>query len=185
MKDLALLGLRLTVGGLMAGHGAQKLFGSFGGYGMEGTAGWLESMGLKPGKQWAMLAGGSEFGGGVLTALGLGGPLGPIGIASAMGAASVTAHKGKPIWVTAGGPELPVTNIAVAAALALAGPGRISLDSLLGLKVPKSISLLAMAGAVAGVVMSAQATSQAQAADEDTKEAREELQAGEDAAEGQ
>jgi putative oxidoreductase len=98
-----------------------------------------------------------------------------------MGAASVTAHKGKPIWVTAGGPELPVTNIAVAAALALAGPGRISLDSLLGLKVPKFISLAAVAGAAAGVAMTAQASPGE--ADEEQQEAREELQGGEAAEE--
>jgi len=55
--DLGLLALRLTTGGLMAGHGAQKLFGSFGGHGLSGTAGFLESLGLKPGKQWAALAG--------------------------------------------------------------------------------------------------------------------------------
>src|SRR5687767_13895981 len=63
MADLGLLGLRLTAGGLLAGHGAQKLFGKFGGYGLEGTAGWLESIGLRPGKPWATLAGASEFGG--------------------------------------------------------------------------------------------------------------------------
>src|ERR687889_474144 len=70
MTSIALLILRVTVGGLLAGHGAQKLFGSFGGHGVEGTAGWLESMNLKPGRQWALMAGLSEFGGGVLTALG-------------------------------------------------------------------------------------------------------------------
>ena len=124
MKDLALLILRLSVGGLLMGHGAQKLFGSFGGFGMQGTAGWMESMGLKPGNRWAMLAGGSEFGGGALTALGLASPLGPIGVMAAMGTATTKVHWGKPIWVSEGGAELPVTNIAVASALALAGPGR-------------------------------------------------------------
>ena len=57
MKDAGLLAMRLTTGGLLAGHGAQKLFGSFGGYGLEGTGGWLESLGLKPGKTWAAMAG--------------------------------------------------------------------------------------------------------------------------------
>src|SRR5215218_7704938 len=52
--DLSALALRLCTGGLLAGHGAQKLFGSFGGYGLAGTAGWLESMGMRPGKPWAL-----------------------------------------------------------------------------------------------------------------------------------
>ena len=69
-KDLGLLALRLTAGGLMAGHGAQKLFGAFGGPGFQGTSGWMESMGLKPGNFWGALAGGGEFGSGVLIALG-------------------------------------------------------------------------------------------------------------------
>src|SRR5829696_3487972 len=73
--DLGLLALRLTTGGLMAGHGAQKLFGSFGGHGLKGTTGFMESLGLKPSKQWATLAGASEFGSGLLTALGFGGPI--------------------------------------------------------------------------------------------------------------
>lgn len=55
--DIGLLALRLTTGGLLAGHGAQKLFGWFGGHGVAGTAGWLESLGLRPGKPWALAAG--------------------------------------------------------------------------------------------------------------------------------
>ncbi|MEW6637937.1 MAG: DoxX family protein, partial [Actinomycetota bacterium] len=71
MRNLAAVVLRLVVGGFLAGHGAQKLFGSFGGPGIEGTSGFMESLGLRPGKPWAVLAGLSEFGGGTLTALGL------------------------------------------------------------------------------------------------------------------
>jgi putative oxidoreductase len=69
-SDLALLVLRAVSGSLLVGHGAQKLFGSFNGPGLEGTSGWLESMGLRPGRPWAYLAGLSELGGGALTALG-------------------------------------------------------------------------------------------------------------------
>jgi uncharacterized membrane protein YphA (DoxX/SURF4 family) len=90
--DLGILALRLGAGGLLAGHGAQKLFGSFQGPGLAGTAGWLESMGLRPGKAWAGLAGVSELGGGALTALGLGGPLGPIALQGAMATATRQAH---------------------------------------------------------------------------------------------
>jgi len=137
--DAALLLVRLGVGGLMAGHGAQKLFGWFGGHGLKGTGMWMESMGLKPGKMWALAASGGEMGGGLLMALGLGGPLGPLGITSAMTMATAKAHWGKPIWVSEGGAELPVTYITTAAAVALAGPGRYSLDHFFGIKLHWSI----------------------------------------------
>jgi putative oxidoreductase len=155
MNDLALLTLRLTTGGLLMGHGAQKLFGWFGGYGIEGTAGWLESLGLRPGRHWARLAGASELGGGALTALGLASPLGPVSVIAAMGTATAKAHWGKPIWVTSGGAELPVTNIAVATALALAGPGRYSLDRALGIRIPLPVALLVAAAAAGGVALAA------------------------------
>jgi putative oxidoreductase len=115
VTDLALLILRVVTGGLLAGHGAQKLFGSFGGSGVEGTAGWMESMNLRPGRDWALAAGLSEFGGGILTALGALNPLGPILAAGAMLMATLKVHHGKPIWGQAGGAELPVTNMAVLA----------------------------------------------------------------------
>lgn len=136
MKDLALLVLRATVGGLMAGHGAQKLFGSFGGPGLEGTAGWLKSLGFRPSRVWARAAALAEFGGSVLTVLGLLNPLGPAGILSTMAIAAGRVHWGKPIWVTEGGAELPVTNLAVGLALGLTGPGRYSLDRALGIRTP-------------------------------------------------
>lgn len=150
MKNLALLTLRVVTGGLLAGHGAQKLFGSFRGPGMEGTSGMMESMGMKPGKPWAALAGLSEFGGGSLTALGFLNPLGPLGIIGAMLIATGKVHGVNPIWAQEGGPELPVTNSAVAAALLMAGPGKYSLDEAFGVKVPRWIVVLAFAfGALA------------------------------------
>ena len=161
MKDLGLLILRLTFGSLMAGHGAQKLFGWFGGHGMQGTAAWLESMNMRPGKPWAALAGGSEFGGGLLTLLGFLNPLGPLAAIGAMGMAAAKAHAGKPIWNTAGGAELPALNIAMALSLALMRPGKYSLDRALGVQLPRRPilipGLVLAAGAVAlGVKMSAQ-----------------------------
>jgi len=92
MGNLAALILRVALGGLMAGHGAQKLFGSFGGPGMEGTSGFMEMLGLRPGKPWAVMAGLSEFGGGVLTLLGFLNPLGPVGVIGSMAMATTKAH---------------------------------------------------------------------------------------------
>jgi putative oxidoreductase len=139
MRDIGLLILRLTMGGLLAGHGSQKLFGWFSGPGLKGTAGWLESLGLNPGTPWATVASASEFGGGTLTALGLLHPLGPIGTMGGMIMATVKAHWGKPIWVTQGGAELPVTNLAIALALTFSDPGRFSLDQVLGIRLPRAL----------------------------------------------
>jgi putative oxidoreductase len=145
MSNLTALLLRLVLGALLAGHGAQKLFGWFNGPGPEGTAGFMEMLGLKPGRPWAYLAGLSEFGGGTLTALGLLHPVGPIGIIGSMAMATATAHRGKPIWVTEGGAELPVTNIGVSTALILGGPGKYSLDRALGIRLPAWIAPLGLA----------------------------------------
>ena len=139
MRDIGLLILRLAVGGLLAGHGSQKLFGWFSGPGLKGTAGWLESLGLQPGTPWATVASASEFGGGVLTTLGFLHPLGHLGTMGAMIMATVKAHWGKPIWASAGGAELPVINMATALALILAGPGRFSLDHVLGIRLPRAL----------------------------------------------
>jgi len=144
MGNLAALVFRVVLGGLMAGHGAQKLFGSFDGPGLEGTSGFMEMLGLKPGRPWAALAGVSEFGGGVLTLLGLLGPVGPLGIIGSMSMATAKAHWGKPIWVASGGAELPVTNTALSLALILNGPGRYSLDRALGIRTPRWLAPLGL-----------------------------------------
>ena len=168
MTDLALLVLRVVAGGLLAGHGAQKLFGAFGGPGLEGTAGWLESMGLRPGWLWALGAGFGELGGGLLTVLGLGGPLGTILTGTAMKMATFKAHSGKPIWASAGGAELPVINATVGTALALAGPGRYSLDRIFKIKIPWWVTLLVTIGAgatlVVGLLMEPDASAEQSAA---------------------
>jgi putative oxidoreductase len=155
MTSLAQLIIRVIVGGLLAGHGAQKLFGSFGGSGVEGTAGWMESMNLRPGRDWALAAGLSEFGGGILTALGALNPLGPILAAGAMLMATLKVHHGKPIWGQAGGAELPVTNMAVLAALLLADPGRFSVDRALGIRIPRWAALTALLGTIGVTVVAA------------------------------
>jgi putative oxidoreductase len=151
MSDLAALILRVVQGALLAGHGAQKLFGWFNGPGLQGTSGFMEMLGLRPGRPWAILAGLSEFGGGVLTVLGLLNPLGPIGIIASMLMATVRAHRGKPIWVTEGGAELPVTNIAAALALLLSGSGKYSLDRALGIRLPGWLGPLGLLGVLGTV----------------------------------
>jgi putative oxidoreductase len=138
--------VRIAQGSLMAGHGAQKLFGSFGGPGLEGTSGLMEMLGMRPGRPWAYLAGLSEFGGGVLTALGLFNPLGPLGVIGSMSMATRKAHWGKPIWVTEGGAELPVLNIAVSTALMIREPDAFSLDRLLGIRLPAWIGPVGLLG---------------------------------------
>lgn len=150
--DLAFLVLRTTVGGLLAGHGAQKLFGAYGGPGVEGTTDTLDKLGLEPARPLALAAGASELGGGALTAAGLLGPLGPLAGLAAMAVASTTAHAGKPIWATKGGAELPVTNIAVLASLLIAGHGNLALDRILGIRVPR---ILAIPGLAAVAVITA------------------------------
>src|ERR687898_2681599 len=170
--------VRVAQGSLMAGHGAQKLFGAFGGPGVEGTSQVMEMLGLKPGQPWATLAGVSEFGGGVLTALGLLNPLGPLGVIGSMSIATTKAHWGKPIWVTEGGADLPVLNIAVSTALMIREPDKYSLDRILGIRLPTWIGPLGLAGILLTVRYTGVGTEeqqQQQQEEEAQDQAREEL----------
>lgn len=153
MSWFALFLLRVVTGGLLVGHGAQKLFGAFGGKGVEGTAEGFQKLGLDPAKEWTQIAGSAEVAGGGLTALGLLSPIGPIVTTAPMLVAWRKKHAGKPIWVSQGGAELPLTNLAIAAALMLAGPGPISVDRVLGIKTPWWLSLLTIAGTAAGIAV--------------------------------
>jgi len=130
--DIGLLVLRLAVGLTMAAHGSQKLFGWFGGYGIAGTGGFLESLGFRPGKVHAGLAGASEFVGGLLIALGLLTPLGAVLVISVMVTAIGSVHLPKGFWVSDGGFEYNLLILASSAALAFAGPGAYSLDAVEG-----------------------------------------------------
>jgi len=155
MVNLALLLLRLTYGSLLMGHGGQKLFGWFKGPGLQGTSGWLESMNMKPGRFWALLAGGSEFGGGLLTALGFLNPIGPLATIGAMSMATVKAHWKLPIWTSKGGAELPLTNIAIASTLMATGPGDYSLDNLFAIRLPRWLIIPGLAGVAATIAIGA------------------------------
>lgn len=130
--DLALLLVRL-VGLGFAAHGAQKLFGWFGGYGLAGTGGFMESLGFKPGRLFAAAAGFSELAGGILIALGLFGPVGPMFMISVMLVAILTVHVPKGFFISDGGMELNLAYIAIAIAIAIVGPGAYSLDAALGI----------------------------------------------------
>jgi putative oxidoreductase len=152
VNDSAPMIVRVVQGSLMAGHGAQKLFGSFGGPGLEGTSGFMEMLGMRPGRPWAYLAGLSEFGGGVLTALGLLYPLGPLGVIGSMSMATRKAHWDKPIWVTEGGAELPVLNIAISTALMIREPDGYSLDRLLGIRLPAWVGPVGLVGIILTVL---------------------------------
>jgi putative oxidoreductase len=154
MRDSALLGLRLTLGGYLAAHGAQKLFGSLDGPGLEKTGAGFEHLGLRPGKAFATLAGGSELAGGLLTAAGAASPVGPLAIAGAMAVASAT-HADKGPMIQKGGFELPATNLAAAVALLAIGPGRYSFDRVTGLRLPRALTRLAVLGATALTAFSA------------------------------
>ncbi|KUN05451.1 RpiR family transcriptional regulator [Streptomyces yokosukanensis] len=130
-RDLGLLLLRLGTGGVLAAHGAQKLFGWFGGHGLEGTGQFMESVGYAPGRLSATAAGLAETGGGALLALGLATPAAGSAASGAMaGAAAVHLPNG--FFAQAGGYEYAATLGLAAAGLAIAGPGRLSLDHTLG-----------------------------------------------------
>ena len=125
--------LRAFLGVLLFAHGTQKLFGWFGGHGPDGTGGFFEQVGHRPGRQMAILAGLSEAGGGTLLALGLITPLAAAMIIGVMVTASVSVHGPHGLWATNGGYELPLTNAVIAGSLAFTGAGTFSLDNALGL----------------------------------------------------
>ncbi|MFJ3333342.1 DoxX family protein [Streptomyces sp. NPDC086766] len=152
-RDLGLLLLRLGTGGVLAAHGAQKLFGWFGGGGIGGTGQFMESVGYRPGRASATAAGLAETGGGLLLALGLATPAAGASAAGAMaGAAAVHAPNG--FFAQSGGYEYAATLGLTSAGLAVAGPGRLSLDHALGhavdrgWMVPAAFATVAAATAV-------------------------------------
>jgi putative oxidoreductase len=132
--DAGLIIARLVFGLLMAAHGAQKLFGWFGGHGLAGTAGFFDALGFRPGRVFASTASLAEFAGGLLIALGLFGPVGPALMLAVMIVAAVSVHLRNGLFAMSNGIELPLLYGAAGAALTLTGPGRYSLDALLGLE---------------------------------------------------
>jgi putative oxidoreductase len=130
---IGLLLARVVVGLLMAAHGTQKLFGWFGGYGLEKTGDFFAQLGFRPGRAFAAAASLTEITSGLLIALGLFGPIGPALMISVMIVAAVTVHWGQGLFATTNGIEVPLLYATAGFGLALTGPGPYSLDAWLGI----------------------------------------------------
>ena len=128
---LGQLAIRVPVGIIFFAHGAQKLFGWFGGYGLEGTGQWMASIGLNPGYLMALLAGGAEFFGGLALILGLLVRPAAAVLAFTMIIAILTAHIGNGLFMSNNGYEFGLALLAASVALAISGAGRGSLDAVL------------------------------------------------------
>ena len=150
--SLGTVAVRGLVGTLFMGHGAQKLWGKFGGHGLEGTGQFFEgTLGLKPGRKHAQAAGLAEFGGGALLATGTLTPLASTLISSTMITAIRKVHGSKGPWVSDGGWEYNAVLIGVATLLADRGPGAPSVDSALFPRLHgKGWAIASLAAAVAG-----------------------------------
>ena len=168
-----LLIARLVLGLVMAAHGAQKLFGWFGGYGIAGTGGYLESIGFRPGRPFALAASLAELLSGVLVAIGLFGPIGPALMLSVMIVGAVSVHLKNGLFAQNSGIEVPLLYATGAIALALTGFGAYSLDAAFGIAsiwspiITWSVLAIGVAGGVANLGLrrtrlSAAAQSQAQ-----------------------
>jgi putative oxidoreductase len=150
--------LRLTVGGFFFGHGTQKLFGWFGGHGLDATSQMFHGLGMRPGRRNAIAAGVAEAGGGAALALGFATPLAAGAISATMLTAIHRVHLKNGPWVTNGGFEYNAVLIAAVLALAEVGPGPISLDHALGQeRTGSGWALLAAAIAAVGAIGAHQA----------------------------
>jgi putative oxidoreductase len=152
--DIGVLLIRVVFGLVMAAHGAQKLFGWFGGYGLTGTGGFFENLGFRPGRVFAALASSAETAGGLLIALGLLGPVGPALMISVMIVAAGAVHWSHGLFAANNGIEVPLLYSTAGVGLTLIGFGVYSFDAVLGLTpfwTPQvSLSLLAV-GAIGGL----------------------------------
>ena len=136
--------IRGIVGMLLIGHAAQKLFGWFGGHGLAGTGAFFDSIGYRPGRRLALLAGLAELAGGLLLTLGPADPAGRRRHRRTMIAAATT-HMRNGLWSQNGGYETPLLYAVTALGVAFTGPGGVSLDRLFGLNWPWPYGLYAAA----------------------------------------
>lgn len=134
-ENIGALILRVPTGIILMAHGAQKLFGWFGGGGLEGTGAWMDSIGLGPGVLMAFLAGAAEFFGGLALVVGFLTRLAGVATAFTMVVAIFTVHIGSGLFVSNGGYEFGLSLLAACAALAVMGGGSLSLDRLVAQKI--------------------------------------------------
>jgi putative oxidoreductase len=132
---LAALILRVPVGIILFAHGAQKLFGWFGGYGLEGTGQWMASIGLEPGYLMALMAGSAEFFGGIALVLGLLTRPAALVFAFTMVVAIVTTHLSNGLFMSNNGYEYALTLLAASLALMIQGGGSLSADKQLSTRL--------------------------------------------------
>jgi putative oxidoreductase len=147
---IGLLLLRLTVGLTLAAHGAQKLFGWFGGHGLDATGKGLAGLGFHPGRRHALMAGVVEVGGGVLLALGLVTPAAAAVVFSVMVVAAFSAHVQRGFFAQQGGYEYNLVLGVAGLAIAFTGPGTVSVDALIG--APMGGASWGVAAFVVGVI---------------------------------
>jgi putative oxidoreductase len=129
--SLAQLVLRIPVGIIFAAHGAQKLFGWFGGHGLEGTGQWMASIGINPGYSMALLAGSAEFFGGLALIVGLLVRPAAVALAFTMLVAIFTVHVSNGLFMSNNGYEYGLALLAVSVYLAISGAGRASMDRII------------------------------------------------------
>ena len=145
MLSIGLLIVRVVIGLTVAAHGAQKLFGWFGGPGIGGFGGWLASMGVKPARPWAIVAALAEFAGGLAVAFGLLYPVAALAVCGSMLTAILLVHAGKGFFATNGGYEFPLVILSAMLGTSFVGAGGISLDRVFGLALPEPATWLVAA----------------------------------------
>ena len=149
--SLSLLLIRFAAGLLLMGHGAQKLVGIGGGPGARKWTGAVGQMGFRPAALWAALSIGAELVGGFAIAIGFLTPLAAAILVSQLFVAIVKAHWSKGLWITAGGYEYTLMLLVVVTAIGLGGPGRYSVDAVLGLDAVSAVIFVPLA-AIAVIV---------------------------------
>lgn len=152
-SEIAFLILRIVIGLLFVGHGAQKLFGWFGGSGLDGTAEFYAGLDVAPPKLWAGVAGLAEFLGGLGLALGFLLPIAAAAIMGVMLMAIIKVHWQNGMWVSEGGMEYALLNAVLVAVIGLVAPGQYALDTVMGISYPMPMTfVVALIVVVAGLI---------------------------------